>query len=270
MTMPFDLYQLFWFFTVYSFLGWCLEVCFCSINTGKFVNRGFLNGPVCPIYGFGMAAVLTVLTPVQNNLLALFFGGMLLASLLELFGGWALKKLFHTSWWDYSDQPFNLGGYICLKFSLAWGLCIVLVMRVIQPAVAAFVRAVTTAGDGIPGAVLTVLTAVAFLCDLAVTVAAIAKIDRNLGAIEDIARLLHEGSEAVSEKLGNTALAVDGSVDESLPGLRARLDLLRAEVVDNRHFVALRLMRAFPRMKHIRHAEAFEQIRTWLDEKAKK
>ena len=110
-------------------LGWCLEVCFCTINTGQFVNRGFLNGPVCPIYGFGMVLVIVALTGFSGNLPALFLGGMVLTSAIELAGGWALKKLFHTSWWDYSDQPFNIGGYICLKFSLAWGLCVVVVMR---------------------------------------------------------------------------------------------------------------------------------------------
>ena len=76
-------------------------MCFCTVDTGKLVNRGFLNGPMCPIYGFGMSAVLAVLTPVQSSTLALFFGGMVLASVLELAGGWALKKLFHTTWWDY-------------------------------------------------------------------------------------------------------------------------------------------------------------------------
>ena len=67
-------------------------MCFCTVDTGKLVNRGFLNGPVCPIYGFGMVLVLAILTPVQHSGLALFFGGMLLASALELAGGWALKK----------------------------------------------------------------------------------------------------------------------------------------------------------------------------------
>ena len=120
-------YDLLWYFTIYSFLGWCSEVIFATVTTGKFVNRGFLNGPVCPIYGFGMVLVLAILTPVQQSGLALFFGGMILASALELAGGWALKKIFHTTWWDYSDQPFNLGGYICLKFSLAWGVCLSLI-----------------------------------------------------------------------------------------------------------------------------------------------
>ena len=99
------LYDYLFYFVVYSFIGWCTEVCFCSVSTGKFVNRGFLNGPVCPIYGFGMVIVIYILTPVTENVFLLFFGSMILASALELVTGWALKKLFHTSWWDYSDKP---------------------------------------------------------------------------------------------------------------------------------------------------------------------
>ena len=123
--MTYTIYELLCFFVIYSVLGWCLEVCFCTINTGQFVNRGFLNGPVCPIYGFGMVIVLVALTPLAHSLPVLFVGGALLTSALELAAGWILKKVFHTSWWDYSDVPFNLGGYICLKFSLAWGVAVV-------------------------------------------------------------------------------------------------------------------------------------------------
>ena len=132
--MP-QLYALFWYFFLYAFLGWCAEVAFAACKTGRLVNRGFLNGPVCPIYGFGMLAAVTALGPVRGSLPALFFGGGLLATALELVGGWALMTLFHARWWDYSDKPFNLGGYICLRFSLLWGLGVTAVMRLVDPAV---------------------------------------------------------------------------------------------------------------------------------------
>lgn len=266
----YSLYELVWFFFAYSFLGWCLEVCYCSVNTGHFVNRGFLNGPVCPIYGFGMVLVLALLMPVNDNLILLFLGGMVLASALEFVGGWALKQLFHTSWWDYSDQPFNLKGYICLKFSLAWGFCVVFVMRVIHPAVAALVEGITTVALGAAGVIFGAVIATAFLCDLIVTVLALAKIERDLGAIDQVAQMLQAGSETISERLGNTALALDESMDESRPALRARVDLLRAQIVDNRHFVEQRLLRAFPRMKHTRYPRSVEIVRAWLNEKSKK
>ncbi|WP_412585469.1 putative ABC transporter permease [Hominenteromicrobium sp.] len=137
---PMTFYDLLWYFTIYSFLGWCSEVIFATVTTGKFVNRGFLNGPVCPIYGFGMSLVLLVLLPFSDNIPLLFIGGALLTSAIELVGGWALKKFFHTTWWDYSNQPFNLGGYICLKFSILWGLCVVVVIRIVHTAIASLVH----------------------------------------------------------------------------------------------------------------------------------
>ena len=108
----FSLYQVFAYFLIYSCLGWCLEVIYAAVTTGKLINRGFLNGPVCPIYGFGMVIVLFALTPLSHSLLLLYLGGVILPSVLELVGGWALYKLYHTRWWDYSDYPFNIGGYI--------------------------------------------------------------------------------------------------------------------------------------------------------------
>ena len=131
----FPIYQLLWLFFIYAFLGWCTEVAYAALDTGKLVNRGFLNGPLCPIYGCGMAAVLTLLLPLQDNLLILFAGGMLLTTLIELVGGWALKTLFHTTWWDYSDKSFNLGGYICLEFSILWGIGATIMVRVVHPVV---------------------------------------------------------------------------------------------------------------------------------------
>ena len=159
-------YDLLWYFTIYSFLGWCSEVIFATVTTGKFVNRGFLNGPVCPIYGFGMSLVLLVLLPFSDNIPLLFVGGALLTSAIELVGGWALKKFFHTTWWDYSDQPFNLGGYICLKFSILWGLCVVVVIRIVHTAIASLVH-------WIPftlGAILVGIFIALFITDTIVTV----------------------------------------------------------------------------------------------------
>ena len=119
--MDYSVYQLLGLFLVYSFLGWCVEVTFVAVTLGQVVNRGFLNGPVCPIYGVGMLGVLLLLEPISDNILLLFFGGMLLCTAVELVGGWILEKVFHTRWWDYTDQPFNLKGYVCLGFSLMWG-----------------------------------------------------------------------------------------------------------------------------------------------------
>ena len=132
----FSLYHILAYFLIYSCIGWCLEVIYAAATTGQLVNRGFLNGPVCPIYGFGMIIVLFALTPLQHSILLLYIGGVILPSALELVGGWALYKIYHTRWWDYSDFPFNIGGYICLEFCLLWGVGTLVVMRIVHPVVA--------------------------------------------------------------------------------------------------------------------------------------
>ena len=127
------LYTYLWTFFLFAFLGWCSEVVFAAIRQRRFVNRGFLNGPLCPIYGIGVVAIDFLLRPFQGNLPVLLVGGMLLGSALEYLAGFFLEKLFHQKWWDYSDQPHNLHGYICLKFSILWGVAGALIIRYITP-----------------------------------------------------------------------------------------------------------------------------------------
>lgn len=274
MTLPLTLYQIFWFFMLYAFLGWCAEVAFVAVNTGELVNRGFLNGPVCPIYGAGMVLVLLFTAPLADNLLFLFLGGMVLASALECATGWALKRLFHTSWWDYSDKPFNLGGYICLSFSILWGLGVVGVVRLLHPVLAGLVAAVPRRlGLAMMGPVSLV-----FLADAAVTVQTIIGFDRSLGELERLAAALHKGSDAMALRLGSAALAADEELDEGRErldaalgegreklaakraALEARRDLLRGRLLDERLFGAARLMRAFPGMKHTRHTALLHEL----------
>lgn len=203
-------YDLLWYFTIYSFLGWCSEVIFATVTTGKFVNRGFLNGPVCPIYGFGMSLVLLVLLPFSDNIPLLFIGGALLTSAIELVGGWALKKFFHTTWWDYSNQPFNLGGYICLKFSILWGLCVVVVIRIVHTAIASLVH-------WIPftlGAILVGIFIALFITDTIVTVLTIRKLNEKLTVINDMSARLRKESDAISNGLGRLTLLADEKITE--------------------------------------------------------
>lgn len=276
--MTLDLYHIFWFFILYAFLGWCAEVAFVAVNTGELVNRGFLNGPVCPIYGAGMVLVLLFTEPLADHLFLLFLGGMLVTSALEFVTGWVLKKLFHTSWWDYSDKPFNLGGYICLSFSLLWGLGVVAVVRLVHPMIAHLVEAAPRR----LGLALAFPVSLVFLADLLVTVRTIVGLNRDLGELERVADALHKGSDAIALRLGSAALAADEELDEgkeklsaaltegrqrlagSRAELEARRDFLRSRILDTRLFGAARLMRAFPDMKHVQHGERLEELQQKL------
>lgn len=217
----FSLYHVLAFFLIYSCTGWCLEVIFAAATTGQLVNRGFLNGPVCPIYGFGMVIVLFTLTPLQDSVLLLYIGGVILPSALELVGGWALYKLYHTRWWDYSDFPFNIGGYICLEFSLLWGVGTLVVMRIVHPVVAGLVDMVP---PFVGFVVMCVLYAV-YAADVVVTAFAASGLAKTLDAMEQLADSIHAVSDAMTQLLGTTTLNADQKLDEQ----RLQLKLAAAE-----------------------------------------
>ncbi len=128
-----DFYHLFYYFFIYSFLGWAMETCLVSASGKKFVNRGFLNGPFCPIYGIGASCVYLFLTPAANNVLLIFAGGMCLATVIEYVTATFMEFLFHAKWWDYSDKKYNLKGRVCLSISVCWGFLSVLMLKVFQP-----------------------------------------------------------------------------------------------------------------------------------------
>ena len=221
----FSLYQVFAYFLIYSCIGWCLEVIYAAVTTGNLINRGFLNGPVCPIYGFGMVIVLFALTPLSHSLLLLYLGGVLLPSALELVGGWALYKLYHTRWWDYSDYPFNIGGYICLEFSLLWGVGTLIVMKLVHPIIANAVALIPP----LVGLILMFLLYAIYAADTIATAFAASDLARDLDALEKVADSMHAVSDAMTELLGTNAMAMDQKMDES----RLQFKLAAAEARDN-------------------------------------
>lgn len=129
----YNVYQLLWIFFVYSFIGWCGEAAMAAVHRRKFVNRGFVSGPICPVYGAGAAAVAVFLPELKDQLFFLFLGGMIVTTFVEYLTGRILELIFHRKWWDYSDQRFNLDGYVCLKNSVVWGICSVLMICFFNP-----------------------------------------------------------------------------------------------------------------------------------------
>lgn len=124
---------LFWLFFFYSFIGWCIEVCAAAVQHRKFVNRGFVAGPLCPIYGFGAILFEIFLPELTEDPFFLFLGGFVLASLLEYSTGMFFEKVYKKKLWDYSRFRYNVGGYICLPFSLLWGILSVVTVMFANP-----------------------------------------------------------------------------------------------------------------------------------------
>lgn len=115
------MYRYILFFLIFSFCGWLMEVIFKFIQNGKFVNRGFLVGPVCPIYGICGGIFYLIFSNISYNFLSVFIISFLLCALVEYFASYILEELFHARWWDYSHKRFNLNGRICLRNLLFFG-----------------------------------------------------------------------------------------------------------------------------------------------------
>lgn len=257
-------YSLYYFaFTVliYGFIGWCGEVIFAALCLGKFVNRGFLGGPICPIYGFGMLTVLCVLTPVEGKLAVLFFGSVVLATVLELVTGFILDKIFSQKWWDYSEMPFNIGGYVCPLFSLLWGIGCVLAVRVIHPIVN---HAIVLVPHKIGVVLLCVLWGL-FVADFVYTAIGLAGLNREIRAVSEAERILKKISDDLGEKLADGTLDV---MEKSAPvRTRAEEALQKYKELSERRRsrTAERLMKAFPNLDRMpKLKDGYERLRSKL------
>ncbi len=127
----------FFYFIIYSFLGYLCEVIYVSTRAKKITNRGYLYGPVCPIYGYGSLIILICLTPIYNMGMwyLVFILGIVLTSTLEYLTSYIMELIFHMRWWDYSDYKFNINGRVCLKNSIMFGILVMIVFYVTQPGV---------------------------------------------------------------------------------------------------------------------------------------
>ena len=131
----FSLYNILFYYIIYSCFGWCSEVLYAYKNQHKFVNRGFLHGPICPIYGSCVLFIITFLNNFHNNLFVLLIIATILTSIIEYITGFVLEKLFKKKYWDYTEDPFNLHGRICLHFSLMWGAVSIFILKIFHPVV---------------------------------------------------------------------------------------------------------------------------------------
>ncbi|SHI96977.1 Uncharacterized membrane protein [Clostridium cavendishii DSM 21758] len=126
-------YMIIFFFFIYSFLGWIAEICYAYHNRKVFVNRGFLFGPICPIYGGSLVCIIVLTNSVKDNIFLLFLFATIITSFLEYVTGFFLEKVFKSKWWDYTEDPFNLHGRICLHFSIMWGIATTILIKIIHP-----------------------------------------------------------------------------------------------------------------------------------------
>ena len=188
------------YFFIYAIIGWILEVSFHVISQGKFINRGFLNGPYCPIYGFGALGVITSLKFIgDQNKINIFFVSMIVATLLELVTGYLLEKIFHKRWWDYRTNKFNLGGYICLEFSLIWGAVCFILYEAIHPLISKSIGLIPL--RVIIG--INIILAITFIIDLFSTVVTLMGLNEKFKVLEAQSRDIRKVSDDIGQKVAD-------------------------------------------------------------------
>lgn len=268
-------YSILYFF-VYGFLGWCTEVIFAAFKQHRFVNRGFLNGPICPIYGVGVTLVIACLEAFQSNLLLLYISSVILVTVLEGVTGWAMDKLFHNKWWDYSKLPFNIGGYVCLLFSLIWGDACVFIVYFVHP----LIHQVLSLIPHTAGIALIAILGIALLSDIIVTTSAIVKFNQYLERLKHITDELHAISnqigselyqnvmhvldmqESSRQKLDDVKLEVSEEIRMQIVELKTRAQNLGEKVPKP----ARRLLKAFPKLESRNYKAQLELFRQKLEQ----
>lgn len=233
-----------------------------AIEHGKFINRGFLNGPYCPIYGFGMIIVAITLEPLKENIIILYFGSVVLATALEFITGFILEKIFHQNWWDYSDERFNIKGYICLKFSLLWGIACLIAVRLIHPFVEGFVEHMP---DTL-GIILISVFMTGFVSDMIITIFAIIHIKNRLKVLENISSEMKKISDYTGEKLYNHV--------ENSKKLHEKYEEIREKYKEagKRKLIDRRIEHAFPKLKldiDKSFHEQLEELKKTIEERKK-
>ncbi len=248
-----EFYRYIWVFFVYAFIGWCVEVIFHAVSEGKFLNRGFLNGPVCPIYGFGVLIVAVCLSPVKQNVLLLFLGSVLLSSALEFVTGFVLERFFNDKWWDYSREPLNICGYVCIRFSLAWGLACVLVVNVIYPLTTTLISLIPQTF----GFVLLGLFTLLILSDTAVTLVETLKLRRKLVFLDNTEKNIRKVSDSLGEALTNRTLGAVEAFEERKDVLEQRTARVRLGLSS----VQARILSAYPHLRRGRYRDSILRLR---------
>jgi len=280
----FPFFELYAFFIIYSFLGWFMESVFVSVSNGKWINRGFISGPFCPIYGTGAVLVIVLLAPLQDNRMGLFLGGIVIATVVEYLISYLLEIIFHATWWDYSKMRFNIKGRICLIRSLEWGALTVIMIHVIQPRIQHFV-------EWIPrtlGEFLGVLLLGYLITDTSVTVMNIFQFKEKMARLGETRLVLREKIEntklfeakkelldyfeslPIAEAMGNFKEKLEERTDQFVnlkEEEQLRLDLLMAELKEKlerregmlkkSNITERRLMKAFPGLKFKKYNEEF-------------
>lgn len=266
--MSFQLVEMYVIWLVfYGVVGWLYESFICSVDARKWINRGFLNGPYCPIYGFGAVFDILLLGHIQNPV-ALFFLGVVVTCSLEYLTSYLMEKLFHARWWDYSERKFNINGRVCLLGAVVFGLFSVVLIKVIHPIVVYYTEL-------LPAWAIHCLAAFLFLgvaVDTIVTVGGFAGFNERLKEFESAV----EQAKAESPRYQELSANLERLKEEAGENLRTALAAEKRKVSlvvvrgEYRPFAnglngqQRRMLKAFPHLRSVSHNNALKDLREAL------
>ena len=225
---------LFLWFVIYSILGWVYETILCSVKQKRFINRGFLNGPYCPIYGCGAVLDILLLGKITNPVL-LFLAAALLTGVLEYFTSLTMEKLFHARWWDYSDKKFNINGRVYLTGVIAFGIFSLVLILFLHPAV-------STHTAILPETLRTAVATTLFSILLIDTIYTIAK-------FSEFEKVLQE----MKSRLSIPLISTKTRCARKLTNLNGRIKMINSQVC--------RMILSFPKLKSIHFEEELKKLR---------
>jgi len=245
-------------FLTYSFIGWVCEVIYCSVPSKKFINRGFLRGPYCPIYGFGAIAVINFLTPFSEKPILVYVLAVIITSLLEYVTGYLLERVYHLKWWDYSNYKFNIHGKVVLHNSLIFGALSLITIYFLNPILLNTI-------SKLPLRVLNVISLVLlsiFLIDNIISTLNTLKLSANLSKLHLIA---DEIKEKTSEKLFVKSKSIQSEKERSqIWALTNKIDALdqKFNSISKQHKkIAKRIFAAFPNITSKLYAETLMHLK---------
>lgn len=237
------------YFIIYSFLGWILESTYKTIMQKKFVNSGFLYGPICPIYGIGAIIMLLFLNSFSEHIFILFLVGMLLLTVWEYLVGLGLEKIFKIKYWDYSENKYNFQGRVCLSHSMVWGALGVLFIALIHPQIKNIL-------DNISNETLLticILVTVYLLIDFIVSIIKIKNITVKIKILKELTITIKEKTEELKNLIENnsTKKKYRNKLKETIGELNKKQQELREKIERQ----TSRLRKAFPTM-HLKEFRA--------------
>ena len=224
MDMPYTIVQWICFFFIYGFLGWCYESAYVSIKHKRWVNRGFVRGPLLPLYGSGAILLLFVTIPFRQSLLLMFVSGAIGATVLEYVTGVTMEALFKVRYWDYSKRKFNFQGHICLAATTLWGVFAIVIVKVVH-------RPIENLVMGLPETLLEIfvmVVTVLFAADFALSFKAAMDIRDVLIKLEEVQREM----ERMQKRLDVILAFAEDRREQAVMNTYERLDELTESLED--------------------------------------